>query len=170
MFGARPGHFANGRTSVKRVQALREQGDSNRRESGAQTYTRLLPRTMNKSAIYPRRESGGGLHDEATGRVSRSRGSFHRPIICGHAGVRVGRLRSERPSQLGGPMCLRWSKLKLAPETYGPYRRSRSRWDDALSSVRRSPSAPCAAGRPRSRGQSDLWVNSTAEIEFTRIL
>ena len=98
------------------------------------------------------------FHEKAFGRASRNRDSFG-----GHAGVRARRLRSERPSRLGGPMRLGRSKSSLVSETHGPCRRSRPQWDVVVLSVRRQLRRRPAHGRRWTGAANRRRVSSPGE-------
>jgi hypothetical protein len=53
-------------------------------------------------------------------------------LVVGCTGVRVRRLRSERPSQCVGLLRMGRSKSKLVPQTDGPSRHLRWQWSVAL--------------------------------------
>ena len=116
-----------------------------RRMGVTQTFMRLHAWALNKTPSAAMPSQTGGLHEGVKIWAARRHGSFRRPRVGGDAGVRVRRLRSERPSRWVRPMRLRRSKRGLVPETYGPSSRSRPRWEAGLLSVRRLPSAPRSA-------------------------
>jgi hypothetical protein len=112
-----------GSATFKEVQCFRKRPND--------SYTKRSPEAYDRTGICHSRASKGVIYEDAFDCVAQHCDPFHQLVIR----VCLRWLRSEPPSQCVGPLRMGWSKSKLVPKAYGPYRRSHGQWKPALLQV-----------------------------------
>ena len=111
------------------------------------TYASLMPGSVNrmetKICVLKNEQfralTGRFCHEKTFRSATRSRSSFHRPLVCGLTCSCSRWLRSEPPSQQRNrPLHLGRAKSSMVSQAYGSSRRSRAQRGTHLYSIKNS--------------------------------